>query len=519
MTFQLRWPSRLTLGLTVGGPLILLAAECLTGTDHLFAELIFVFLLLAGLTVHALGGLQSVAGVAVAVLTVRCVLFSQVVKIILCQPAELNLERPHATAGVMALGMAALLIAALLVRLIPSGKPLLQSPTDPATLRKTALILIVMGVVAGLGTAVVGASDDGGLRVGGIAGPLRQFSWILGLAVVASTACVLTESQGRRCFGWLNLFPIALASGIGFITGTKQQMFEPLLFVAMTACAFRLKLRPAHLGAAAVAAAVVVIALYPFAQQARKTLRLLSPSQSFIECGRLLSFYFGSVEGFRTLHAQDAELDAENQEYSYFGNVPLVVDRLSLIKMADILVAETYRSGHTGWETVVNGFQMVVPRFLYPRKPVHGTGGFLGQRTGVIAEDDDITQITFPFMADAFGAFGWVGVLTIPLLLGMAFFLVYRFLAPPIDQSIWSVYLMAQFQHEFTESHISALIQQTLVRSLLYMAVYLAVRQGVKLWNIHEAAGARTVRRESEPGMPASGLSPNANNLQLAPRP
>src|SRR5437016_676863 len=61
----------------VGGGLILLFLQLLSGTDPLYALLAFVFLLLTSLTIKAVGGLNTLMGLCVAFLAAQHVLISQ----------------------------------------------------------------------------------------------------------------------------------------------------------------------------------------------------------------------------------------------------------------------------------------------------------------------------------------------------------------------------------------------------------------------------------------------------------
>src|SRR5262245_29970122 len=83
----------------------LLFLQLLTGTSIEFVLLIFVFVVLSGIAVNALGGLRYLNGFCVAMLALKVVIISQIAKVFYWQAADSNLEMPHVTAAVLVVGM------------------------------------------------------------------------------------------------------------------------------------------------------------------------------------------------------------------------------------------------------------------------------------------------------------------------------------------------------------------------------------------------------------------------------
>src|SRR5262245_9978532 len=105
MKLTLALPARIRLDYVVGGALALLVFQLVSGTLQLYAELIFLFIVLSGVTVNLLGGFKSLSGVVVAFLSLKFVIISQIVKVFLWEPGDSRLEVPLETASILLLGM------------------------------------------------------------------------------------------------------------------------------------------------------------------------------------------------------------------------------------------------------------------------------------------------------------------------------------------------------------------------------------------------------------------------------
>jgi hypothetical protein len=247
----------------------------------------------------------------------------------------------------------------------------------------------------------------------------------------------------------------------------------------LAACAFKFTIRGAHLIMFLAVVMVAAFIFYPFGQLARNEVRGFGFKDTIKESGRFMAEHFGSLDGFQEMLSAEANAPPEQDYYNYYRKPLGLLERLSLIKMADLLTAVTLREGTSGWETVTHGFKMMVPRAIYPQKPVWNTGEVLAQKVGMLAEDDESTQVSFGFIADAFSAFGWWGAVVIPFLLCLGFFLVYKYLLGNLRQSIWGIFFVAQFQHAFTEATIASMTLTVLYTPLMYVALHLAVNRAV----------------------------------------
>lgn len=476
MTFALSYPARLRLDLLIAGASALFLLQVASGTSQFFAELIFLFIVLSGVTVNALGGLNTLTGLCVAALSLKVVVISQITKVFLWEPADARLDVPIETAGVLVVGMVALCFAALLTSLIRFRKPLLVTEINRDSLRDLSIILTAIGFVVTLGTILLGGGEEGGLRVGGIVGILRQFGFCLGFSIGVGTVYTIVASNGGRCFSLFNGIPFCVSFLYGVLYASKQGMLEPFLYVALAAAAFRYAIRPMHILLAISFLVFAAMILFPFGQSARNAVRGYGLADTIKESGLFMKEHFGSVEGFQQMLAADVDAPPEQDFFNYYEKPLGMLERMSLIKMVDLLTAASIEQGDSGWDNVTHGFKMMVPRFLYPAKPVWNTGQVLAHKVGMLADDDESTQVSFGFIADAFSAFGWWGAAIIPFVIGVGFFTVYKFLVGSLDRNVWGIYFAAELQHAFTESTIASMTLMILYNPATYIALYFGMK-------------------------------------------
>jgi hypothetical protein len=77
--------------------------------------------------------------------------------------------------------------------------------------------------------------------------------------------------------------------------------------------------------------------------------------------------------------------------------------------------------------TLEQGFELLVPRALYPDKPDMNIGNWTAQNFGVVSVTDDLTNISPTYMGEFYMNFGLSGVLIAMFLLGMLAILIDRY--------------------------------------------------------------------------------------------
>jgi hypothetical protein len=96
-----------------------------------------------------------------------------------------------------------------------------------------------------------------------------------------------------------------------------------------------------------------------------------------------------------------------------------------------------------GGRTFGEGLDILVPRFLNPDKPDMSIGNWTAQAFGVLAPDDDLTNMSPTSMGEFYMNFGDVGVLLGMALVGQVAVLVDRYLI--VDRRGWTMPIMISF--------------------------------------------------------------------------
>lgn len=473
--------------LLLPGATLLLLAQLATGTDLLYAELVFLFMVLTGGAINQCGGLKQLSGFCIAIMAFKTVVLGQVAKVILGESGHSNLDHPCLTMTVFVLGMAGLWLAALCFSPFRPRRTVLAPVLFPQSLQIAAWITSLIGLASVGVMMLAGFSGEGGLRVGGLPGLARQFTFCLDLGICFGTAHVITASQRRRCFGATNLLPFLAMLSYGIFTAGRLRMLQPFILLGLTAYAFGFHFRLRHFWSMLLVAAAAYFVVYPFGQVARNEIRGQDSWESVRLFQEFARRHFTSWDGFIEIYAKSSQFEDAFNEYSYFDRSVGMLERFALIKPADLLIAATLKQGQSGWETITHGLKMLLPRLVYPRKPPIGTGTFLGHKAGLLHEYDEGTQISFGFIADSFSSFGCWGAAICPFLLGGAFLLVYQRLVGGLDRNVWCVFLFADFQHSFTEQSIAGILLMVFQRPLWFLLIHGLIVASVRLWRYQQS--------------------------------
>jgi hypothetical protein len=188
-------------------------------------------------------------------------------------------------------------------------------------------------------------------------------------------------------------------------------------------------------------------------------------------------------ENFRNVISTHIEPDADQ----YWG-VPALAPfaRFAMIAEGDRLIAATERTqSYTGWETITWELKMLVPRVLYPQKPILGPGAYLAHIAGDSPWWDDTTQWAYGPFAMLYNAFGLMGVFFGSILTFAAyyawlavFFGNPQFASAPVPAVMWFVCIVGLNQHHLAESGVTATLW---LSPLLVAGMYLLAKAVARL--------------------------------------
>ena len=436
-----------------------LVGQLLAGTEIAIASLFSLAILFGTLSIFAGGGLTSAFGCLNAILVGKFLLFGIAIKILLLEPAGGTLSAPRTTAWVMVLGFAGLLVGtATQSRLACPQSWSMNRVLSDRMLLSLCFVLFVVSYV-GYFAGMVPSAQGEGIQTGGWLGFARAFGSLKSLSIVPPML-YLWRMRSRL---WMThpviLGMLAWSVVVGIFSTGKQEAMEPLVFYGLVGF-LRYGWRDKRLWALVSAAVVYYgVIVYPYSQYVRNAGGREGTFSERAEATRDVFWRIASNEEFRSTVAERV-----SKQPSYF-NLALLApfNRLAMVGEADRLIAATERQqSFTGWETIIWGFKLITPSFLYPDKPIFEAGNYLGHIVGDVNPSDKVTQISYGLMANLYNAFSLPGVLIgTPIFFAAFYYWIRIFLgAPrwdgaPAESTLWFIWLIASYQHSIVESSLS----------------------------------------------------------------
>jgi hypothetical protein len=455
------------------GAMAMFVMELLNGATVEFSLLAGLFTFATGLAIQACGGLATVFGLCTFIFATQHIFFSQIAKFVVHQQPELRLQVPFTTMGVYVVGMLGFAAGATLHRYarFNRGRPIFPPLNDANALRNLALVALGFALFRAVIVRMYGSDDaSGGVAVGGFVGPIRQMVFFETLAVAAGTGAVVLKSNRTRSLGLLNLLPIALPVITGFLGANRTGFGAAGLTYLIAAPAFGFRYKIQHLFGFLAALYVMQFILSPYSLAARTIVRTPDLGKNISASLYLLGDVIANPGKYdETGNVAEARVPPEFKQMRYYGFANNSMDRFSMIKNADAIVAATVYRGTLGMRTIMPGFEMVPPSFLYDDKPVFGTSNFLAHRTkGLVNENDFVTGITIGLFADSYSSFEWIGVFIIPMLLMYTHSLLYGLcFSLTFKNNIYAVGILSGLVNAFSEGTISTHIVMALQGSVL----------------------------------------------------
>lgn len=459
------WPA--CAGVLLG---MLAFAQVVVGTDPTFTGLVILFTALWLVTVKVLGGVKTIFGLCVGFMGAQHIVISQVAKALMGQRPDTPLLQPILTMQIYTIGMAMILLAALITRLRPlqSIKPILIPEMRLDHLRMLAIVFTVL--MFARYAALSGVVS--------VARVLLQFDFITPTAVATSTAYVVLASDKKRAFGMMTFVSVVVPFLFGIAFSQRKESSYALLIFVVTAIAFGYRFKIWHYIMGAALGYFFVAIVFPFALYARGVTRNETFVRSFSRSWDVFLDVVNNPAKYQKLASTAPPMEdvAANRIY-YYGSPDPNLDRMSLIIITDALVQSTVLRGQTGWETIDKGFDMVVPRAFNQGKEIVGTSNEIAQRApGVVNDLDRATSITLGFFLEGFMAFGWMGAILTPFLIAFGYFLVFRIvLQEHLHQNIWACALFVFLPWTFSEGTIQQNVLQIFQNGPLFGGVGLFI--------------------------------------------
>lgn len=505
---RLKFPTHVSVPYAVAFAAILAVVQLIEGTDLSFSILCFAFIVLSTLTFNLAGGMNRPSGSYVLFFALLTVIGAVVLKAILGEPAQTNLEAPLLTMSIYTISMAVMMgVVSLKNRLAPSPRGLgLALGSGEMNLHFSAAGCIIVGLTLNVLNTVVQAGN------GSVLSALNQINFFLPLGLILSTVAVVKDSDGRRSLGFLSL----LSGGTIFVLGmagfSKQALFTPLAAWAIGAIYGGLRLRWIH--AVSVGAMVLLLAEFvtPIAQVGRNMVEGTTMQQ------RLEIFLALAAAGPQTRQIYEDTLafaDTLETRHGYYNHTLGLGDRLAMFQVDDGLISWVDRNGPIGYAPLSFYLGNLVPHALNPNKDAPGVTQYNGNYYahligGYLAADDFSTGISFSPLSEAWALGRWEGILLLMPVLWFLLFLSSDLLCGELSESPWGLLPMLLFLHLAPESLVAGLIGYLGVGNFgVILGIWFCVTVAPILGSLVGTGVLRSQRRRSREAA-AEGFDPLA---------
>jgi hypothetical protein len=413
--------------LLCGAVMFLGVGEIAAGTDILFVAMMMLTMFSIGMAYNQLGGVSTSSGILFTAFALRTIVISQVAKVLLFEPAHKHLQNPILTISVYALFYVCAFIG---IFLFAGFRVKLPRPAEPETQKHYGL-LYAFAFCGGLFGTILYELNGGGYgeqgttvyntwhSVGIALSPLLLFSIVLAIDMR------LRGSNGRHSIGLLVFIPWAIVTFVGFTDTLRLMMLSPTV-VYFATCGFHgYRFRIRHYAAATMVLIGFAFLLSPIALYARNFTEGLTWSGRIYQSTSIVSEVIHDPKTLLDIEGKLSEKGNPNFSNYFTGSGVSLLNRFSLIGPDSAVVHACSGGLHYGFAAIIIDFKRDIPTFLYKDKPRDQSGqDYIGRISGMSGDARGLTFPAISVVSDSYGAFGWLGVMIVPLIFFPALFVL-----------------------------------------------------------------------------------------------
>lgn len=439
--------------------IILFVGQLFAGsiTEVAFFFSIAVFLGLC--SVFVTGSWRSNFGILNLAILIKFLLFALIIKIICLQPSDYPLFAPLETSIVTLLGFAGVLIGTIIQKKLPVPKRRLIYPINDKNFYLILyLFFLIVGYGAWLYIYITRQDAELDMTVGGVFGLLTAFGEFRDLSITAVLYYVHLSGSKKFLTHPLVIFTITVTTLAGIYSVSKQAIIQPLVYFCFSILAIKGPNYKPFWIALIVGGLLFTNVVYPFSQFARYGGgRTGTTMQRVTAIAEILPKMILDPD-----YSEVVNTALDKKLHTYEPYLPVAgysLGRMAMVAEADRLVAASANTENTGWETITWGFKMVLPRFIYPDKPILASNNYLARIAGQVGGNDYLTQVSYGFMANFYNAFGYAGALIgSTLLIGGLYYWLTLFFGDYPNINIWTIAIFGQYNHLLSEQSIAGII-------------------------------------------------------------
>jgi hypothetical protein len=406
---RIPFPERIPYFGAVAAATLLFGIQLLQGTDNFFAFLCFLYIMVTVAAFNAAGGMYRPAGAYIGFTALLTALIGFAAKAYFHEAADSNLREPLRTMEVYLAGSCAMWMAASVERAMRPARPLVGRWFPLVSLRSVYLGAAIIGTFSNLLWIV-----SPGLT--GIFAFARKLDDLVPFAIILGVMHTVRSSKGKSSVTPFLLVLMAALTVEGVAAFSKQGLFSPIFCWALGAGIARYRLKLVN---------VLVLGVIGFF--------LLHYGVTIVQVGKNSGYGSDLRANFKTVENLYLHFDETRSQYTvgdaeqeapvtYFNHPEGFLDRLNFLPTDDRLIQNTDQDGPFGYLPVVEGFDNLIPHFLWADKPVPYFGNVYAHTLGLLADDDTTTGVSFGVTADAYKEGEFTGVLVVmPLILAVVF--------------------------------------------------------------------------------------------------
>lgn len=450
---QLSLPTRIPLAKAFAFSLLFFCLQVYQHTSIAFAALYLAFVMLSVAGFNLAEGFTRLTGAYIFWFSTLIVIFGVFWKAVVNEPADSNLLVPLLDIALDTASMAMMLFVVLLNKKMDFRDLGLGGGFSGVNLDLT---------VAGLGCIVTAAIFNMaglifGQAPGGFLSAIAQINFFLPLGIILATAGAIKDTGGRRSTSTVTLIGIILTSIQGMLGFSKQGMLTPIVCWLIGCFYMRLRVRPIHV----IVIVSMIVLSFKFIAPLSEARDLVPEGADYTDRAELIGYQITHWSQFQAHIVQLHINDGADQGTATYYDKPqgALVERLSMMSPDDRLNAYTARGNYEGMAPVIEWFENVVPRFLYPGKTNDYTGNYFAHKAGgFISADDHSTGISFSPVASAYNCEGWGGILWLMPGIWILLFTSVDFVAGDLRKYPWGLLVVVWFGHAAPESLLSGMI-------------------------------------------------------------
>jgi hypothetical protein len=386
---------------------------------------------------------------------------SQFGKVLLLEKADSNLDVPRLTITVYAVYFGALMLGTFVFSRVRLSLPRPAEPNTSAQSRYLYVIALAGGLAGSLGVLAEGLA--GGAAATSLThGVARALAYMLPFSLVLAIDDRIRNTAGRHSLGWMALWPALGMMFLGFVTGGRTPVVEPVAIIFLTCFLRKFKFRRKHVLTAVGFAAIFFFFVSPYFLYVRAFRDRPTIGEQAAVMWRVLQTAPQQWETIKNVVGQDAL--ASPGAANYFSTPGAVtLNRFALIGPDSTLINACATGFHYGFTSIK--LDVLTDR----NRPNIGSNGYLGHLDGQEGDVFETTNSTITAISDSFGAFSWAGVVVFPFLVWPAIFVIYESMFDM--QRPWGTVATALFLFSLTEGSMGHSLTEVMVKEPAYILI------------------------------------------------